>query len=160
MLTSGVQAGLLRGAAASSIPDVRVPEERNLFQRRSTMTEKARPRRLLFVCTANQHRSRTAEDLYRSDPRYEVQSAGTHTYADNPEERQVTREMVEWADVILVMEERHRSALAERFSECRPRIVVLNIPDWYYRGDPRLVQILRRRLSECLCSEKDFESLT
>src|SRR6185369_8483788 len=31
--------------------------------------------RILFVCTANVDRSRTAEDLYRADPRYEVLSA-------------------------------------------------------------------------------------
>ena len=36
------------------------------------------PRRehVLFVCTANRDRSRTAEDLYRADPRYDVRSAG------------------------------------------------------------------------------------
>ena len=124
------------------------------------MADETRPTRLLFVCTANQHRSRTAEDLYSSDPRYQVQSAGTHTYGDNPEERQVTREMVEWADLIFVMEKHHRSALEERFPECRARIVVLNIPDWYYRGDPRLVEILRPRLLECLRSEENPEFLT
>jgi protein-tyrosine-phosphatase len=37
--------------------------------------------RILFVCTANVDRSRTAEDLYRADPRYEVLSAGTAAFA-------------------------------------------------------------------------------
>jgi len=31
--------------------------------------------RILFVCTANIDRSRTAEDMYREDARYEVRSA-------------------------------------------------------------------------------------
>ena len=33
---------------------------------------KPRRERVLFVCTANIDRSRTAEDLYAGDPRYEV----------------------------------------------------------------------------------------
>ena len=37
--------------------------------------------RILFVCTANVDRSRTAEDLYRDDTRYEVRSAGVAPFA-------------------------------------------------------------------------------
>jgi len=37
--------------------------------------------RILFVCTANVDRSRTAEDLYRADERYEVRSAGVAPFA-------------------------------------------------------------------------------
>jgi predicted protein tyrosine phosphatase len=105
-------------------------------------------KRLLFVCTANQHRSRTAEDLYRSDPWFEAVSAGTDVYEDDPDERPVTRELVEWADVIFVMEPYHREVLEARFPGCNRKVVVLHIPDRFYRSDPELVELLRRKLPE------------
>ena len=66
--------------------------------------------RILFVCTANVDRSPTAEDLYAGDPRYQVLSAGTSPYATVP----VTRQMLQWADRVFVMNERsdhHKSQL-------------------------------------------------
>ena len=56
--------------------------------------------RILFVCTANVDRSRTAEDLYRDDPRYEVRSAGTAPFATTP----LTRDLLQWAERVFVME--------------------------------------------------------
>ena len=58
--------------------------------------------RILFVCTANVDRSRTAEDLYADDPRYEVRSAGTAPFATLP----LTRDLLLWADRVFVMNER------------------------------------------------------
>lgn len=105
-----------------------------------------RSRRILFVCTANQHRSRTAEDLFREDARYEVRSAGTDVSAWEPEERPVTEQLLRWADIVFVMEAYHRQALAERFPGRAREIVVLNIEDRYLRGDPDLVRLLSERL--------------
>jgi len=107
-------------------------------------------KRLLFVCTANQHRSRTAEDLYRSNPLYEVLSGGTDVCPGEPDERPVTRTMVDWADMIFVMEDRHRSVLAERFPGAGQKTIVLGIPDRFCRGDRRLIEMLRKRLSDYL----------
>ncbi|NWG13961.1 MAG: phosphotyrosine protein phosphatase [Acidobacteria bacterium] len=104
-------------------------------------------RRLLFVCTANQHRSRTAEDLYRRDPRYEVRSAGTDVDELEPDEQPVTQELVAWADVIFVMEQYHLNVLEERFPGVAEKIVVLEIPDYFYRGDPELTRLLKERVS-------------
>ncbi len=109
-------------------------------------------RRLLFICTANQHRSPTAESLLARSQRYEARSAGVSPLALRP----VTRELIEWADLIFVMDERydrHRTQLLERFSDVEglaKKIIVLNIPDVYERDSPELIALLRRKLREWL----------
>ncbi len=116
------------------------------------MTSGSQAKRILFVCTANQHRSRTAEELYGSDPRFEVRSAGTDAFEGCPGERRLTEEDVSWADVIFVMERYHSRFIAEHFPAGARKVVVLNIPDSFYRGDPRLVRLLRERLAPYLGS--------
>jgi predicted protein tyrosine phosphatase len=104
------------------------------------------PERILFVCTANVDRSRTAEDLYRDDPRYSVRSAGTAPYAVQP----LTGELVEWADRIFVMCERedgHRTLLRRRFPSLDRPVLDLDVEDRWRRGHPELVGLLRRRLA-------------
>ncbi len=101
--------------------------------------------RILFVCTANIDRSRTAEDLYRGDPRYEVRSAGTAPYATNP----LDRELVQWADRIFVMcerEDRHQTLMRMRFPGVDRPIIDLDVEDRWRRGHPQLVRRLLRAL--------------
>jgi predicted protein tyrosine phosphatase len=108
-----------------------------------------RPQRILFVCTGNIDRSRTAEDLYRDDPRYEVRSAGTAAFARAP----VSRELLRWADRVFVMcerEDRHRTLLKLRFPEIEVEVVDLDIEDRWPRGDPELVKRLLRKLGRYL----------
>jgi predicted protein tyrosine phosphatase len=52
--------------------------------------------------------------------------------------------MVEWADIIFVMEKGHRDRLRKRFKASLEgtRIVCLNIPDEYEFMDPALVRML------------------
>ena len=102
--------------------------------------------RILFICTANLDRSRTAEDLYRHDPRYEVRSAGTAPYAT----RVVDLDLVNWADRIFVMNERtdrHRSLLLVRFPGLARPVIDLDVEDRWGRGHPDLVSLLRQRLT-------------
>jgi predicted protein tyrosine phosphatase len=90
-------------------------------------------------------RSRTAEDLYREDPRYEVLSAGLAPFAATP----VTRELLQWADRVFVMcerDERHRTLLKMRFPDVDRPVVDLDIEDRWYRGDPELVRRMLKRL--------------
>jgi predicted protein tyrosine phosphatase len=105
---------------------------------------------LLFVCTANQHRSRTAEDIFGRDPQFEVRSAGTDVLEDDPDEQPLTRDLLDWADVVFVMEPYHRETIEERFPDLLKRIVVLNIEDVYYRNDPYLMNLLQRRVKDHL----------
>jgi predicted protein tyrosine phosphatase len=105
---------------------------------------------LLFVCTANQHRSRTGEDIFRRDSRHEARSAGTDVLEDDPDEQPLTWELLDWADVVFVMEPYHREVIEERYPDCLKRIVVLNIGDIYYRCDPHLINLLQKRVEDYL----------
>jgi predicted protein tyrosine phosphatase len=111
-----------------------------------------RPRlreRILFVCTANVDRSRTAEDLYAEDPRYEVRSAGTAPFATVP----LTRDLLLWADRVFVMSERedsHVTLIKLRFPRVDRPLVDLDVEDRWRRGDPELVARLRKALASHL----------
>ena len=100
---------------------------------------------ILFVCTANVDRSRTAEDLYRDDPRFEVRSAGTAPFAKNP----LTRELLQWADRVFVMCEkvdRHHTLIKLRFPGTDRPVVDLDVEDRWPRGDPELVRRVLKSL--------------
>lgn len=101
-------------------------------------------KRMLFVCTGNIDRSRTAEDLVVAKGGYEVRSAGTMIGA----RRRVSRDDIQWADRIFVMEEEHRRRILRISPESGEKIVVLGIPDLYIRGDARLVRVLKEKLSQ------------
>jgi predicted protein tyrosine phosphatase len=101
--------------------------------------------RILFVCTANIDRSRTAADLYASDARYEVRSAGVAPYAAQP----VTRDLLLWADRVFVLnesEDQHRTIIQFRFPDVDRPIIDLDIEDRWRRGHPELISLLQRRL--------------
>jgi protein-tyrosine phosphatase len=101
--------------------------------------------RILFVCTANVDRSRTAEDLYRADERYEVRSAGVAPFATVV----LTRDLLLWADRVFVMNERedgHRTLIRIKFPDVDRPLVDLDVEDRWHRGDPELVKLLTRRL--------------
>ncbi len=66
---------------------------------------------LLFVCSRNQWRSRTAETIFRDDPRMRVRSAGTAPSART----RVNQRLIDWTDLIFVMERRHEEQLRNRF---------------------------------------------
>jgi predicted protein tyrosine phosphatase len=99
---------------------------------------------VLFVCSRNRLRSPTAEQVFACYPGVEVTSAGMSSDADNP----LTVELVEWADLIFVMEKAHRRRLqAKHRSALRSaRIVCLDIPDNYAFMDQRLVQLLHAKV--------------
>lgn len=101
--------------------------------------------KMLFVCSANVDRSPTAEALFRDHPGIEVASAGTLADAAMPLEAA----HIDWADIILVMEEAHREVIEARFGKTR-KVVCLDIPDDYRRGDPELVRLLEARVPKFL----------
>jgi predicted protein tyrosine phosphatase len=109
------------------------------------MVEDPAREHILFVCTANVDRSRTAEDLYRDDPRFEVRSAGTAPFAKNP----LTRELMQWADRVFVMcekEDRHHTLIKLRFPDTDRPVVDLDVEDRWPRGDPELVRRVLKSL--------------
>lgn len=98
---------------------------------------------VLFVCSRNQWRSPTGEEVWRKFPGVEVRSAGTGRNA----RRRLTLNDIRWADLILVMEEKHKSRIrADYRDEVRFKAVhVLDIPDDYRFMDPDLIDIIRER---------------
>jgi predicted protein tyrosine phosphatase len=105
-------------------------------------------KKVLFVCSQNRLRSPTAEQVFAKRRDIEVDSAGTNNDADNP----LTAELVEWADIIFVMEKAHRRKLQQRF---RPqlkntRVVCLDIPDDFEFMDPELVRLLETRVERLI----------
>ncbi|MEA5669431.1 low molecular weight protein tyrosine phosphatase family protein [Stenotrophomonas sp. MH1] len=105
-------------------------------------------RRILFVCSQNRLRSPTAEQVFADWPGIETASAGLKPEAENP----VTPELLEWADLIVVMEPVHKRRLGERFQRWLRdrRVVVLGIPDEYDFMAPELVQLLKQKVPPLL----------
>ena len=105
-------------------------------------------RNVLFVCSRNQWRSPTAESIWRRHPSLSVRSGGTSPGARH----KVSMEDVQWADIILVMEEKHKSRLKAEYPRAleHKKVVVLDIPDDYRYMDPELVVLLESSVESVL----------
>ncbi len=105
-------------------------------------------KRALFLCGRNRLRSPTAEQVFSVQPGIEGMSAGLDHDADVP----CTPELLQWADIVFVMEKAHRSKLASRFKRHlkNARVICLDIPDKYGPMQPELVQLLRLRVDRHL----------
>ncbi len=106
--------------------------------------------KILFICSRNKDRSPTAEDMYKGLPDIQVKSAGVDPDAINI----VTKEMVEWSDIIVVMDgihDRQLFKLHQKFPFLKPmnkKIVDFGIPDQFVRGEPRLVELISSKMKE------------
>jgi len=105
-------------------------------------------RRVLFICSQNRLRSPTAAQVFATWPGIETASAGLQPDADVPG----SPELLQWAELIFVMERAHRSRLSSRFRHWLggKRIVCLDIPDDYAFMQPALVDLLERKVSAFL----------
>jgi len=102
---------------------------------------------VLFVCTGNYDRSPTAEEMFSNLKELTVKSAGTSPTGMSPSSKQVTKEHLEWADVIFAMEECHREAMLKINASVEHKIIVLHVPNKYYKGQPELKKLLLKRLA-------------
>jgi predicted protein tyrosine phosphatase len=109
---------------------------------------RTRPKKVLFVCSQNRLRSPTAEQLFSTRPDLEVASAGTNHDAETP----LDAELVQWADVIFVMEKTHRKKLQARFRRYLggKRVICLDIPDDFAFMDAALIERLETKVSRFL----------
>lgn len=105
-------------------------------------------KRVLFICSQNRLRSPTAEQVFSSWPGLECTSAGTNHDAENP----LTAELIEWAELIFVMEKAHRNKVEKKFrAQLRDkRVIVLGIPDNYEYMEPALVRLLEIKVGRFL----------
>ena len=95
---------------------------------------------ILFICSRNEWRSRTAESIFSESEEHIVKSAGTAKSA----RLKVNERMLLWADIIFCMEDKHKEILRERFpfASRNQRVLVLHIEDEYKYMDPNLIEEL------------------
>ncbi len=105
---------------------------------------------VLFVCSKNQWRSPTAEKIYRDRPGIQVRSGGTSSKARH----QVNQSDIQWADLILVMEKKHKQRLAADHPKAMryKEVHVLEIEDLYQFMDPELIEELQAAVDPILGS--------
>ena len=97
--------------------------------------------KVLFVCSRNRLRSLTAESIFNGRNDHEVRSVGTEEGA----RIRITPGHIGWADLIFVMEKRHRQRIAMKFRKeiASKPVVCLYIPDDYDYMDEELIDRLR-----------------
>ncbi|MFI5158436.1 MAG: protein tyrosine phosphatase [Sphingobacteriales bacterium] len=86
--------------------------------------------------------------MFKNHAIHSARSAGTSDKA----RIKVNQKMIDRADIIFVMERKHRKILEQNFSEAltdKP-IIVLDIEDNYQFNDPELVDILKTSLQDYL----------
>jgi predicted protein tyrosine phosphatase len=99
--------------------------------------------RILFVCSANLQRSPTAEEVFGNfSDEWQTKSAGIMPSSGR---NSLTQKLVNWADLILVMEPEHAEYIQDNYSSNSDKIRILNIPDVYVRNDPELIQELKKK---------------
>ena len=113
---------------------------------------------ILFVCTANRLRSRTAYELFHNREDLEVDSCGLNKFYVNdtikyvwPEAKHFSKELLLWADIVYVMESHHYEEIFRRnrdggWEYDMSKVVVLDIEDIYEYNDPKLVYLLKERV--------------
>lgn len=101
------------------------------------------PVKILFICSQNKWRSLTAEKLYAGFSGYAVKSAGTEAGA----RVRVTAGLLGWADLIFVMETKHRDRLRQKFAIPSKSVICFHIDDDYEYMHPELIELLLVKLS-------------
>lgn len=101
-------------------------------------------KRVLFICSQNRLRSPTAEQVFSNRSGFEVASAGLNPEAETP----VSPELLQWADIVFVMERTHRNKLSKKFRAHlkSKRVICLDIPDEFEYMDPGLVRLLEAKV--------------
>lgn len=95
---------------------------------------------ILFVCSRNIWRSPTAEAIYKHRQDHKVTSAGTAPSA----KIRVSAKMILWADIIFVMEKKHKQRLLDNFPNemANKVVVILDIEDEYQFMDKELISMI------------------
>jgi predicted protein tyrosine phosphatase len=86
--------------------------------------------------------------LFKNHPVHHARSAGTSDKA----RIKVNQKLIDWADIIFVMEHKHKELLRQRLAAAitDKQIIVLAIEDNYRFNDPELIVLLKHNLSAYL----------
>ena len=104
---------------------------------------------ILFICSANKDRSKTAEDFFSEEyPDLRFNSAGTNLKICNQlGTNYISQEQLDRADVIYVMEHKHTTAITKLFGgRYFNKITVLHIKDLYTYGSIDLIALLQDKI--------------
>ena len=104
---------------------------------------------ILFVCSANIDRSKTAEEYFSSkNPQHLYKSAGTNLkLCQESGSTPIDSRLINWADKIIVMEEKHATVILDMAKEDLSLIIkVLNISDDFKYMSPDLIAILNQKV--------------
>jgi predicted protein tyrosine phosphatase len=103
---------------------------------------------ILFICSRNKWRSATAETIYKNHADHQVRSAGTEPSA----RIKISAKLIIWADLIFVMEKKHKQRIVERFAEeiHEKEIIILDIPDDYQYMDEELIDEIKSKVADYL----------
>lgn len=104
---------------------------------------------ILFICSANKQRSKTAEDYFSEKyPDFEFLSAGTNLKLCRKEgTNPLTEILLKWADFIYVMEIKHTSLINKRTgNKYNAKIKVLGIQDRFKYYDRKLIELLESKI--------------
>ena len=104
--------------------------------------------KILFVCSRNQWRSSTAENIYKKYDNLQVRSAGTEPSA----RVKLTAKNIIWADIIFAMEKRHRLRMQEKFpiETQQKKIIILDIEDEYKFMDEEFISEIESKVNHYL----------
>lgn len=103
---------------------------------------------VLFVCSKNKWRSRTAETIFKDNQSHLFRSAGT----ENDARIRVNEKLIVWADLIFVMEKRHKHRLQDKFEQFLDdkKVIILDIEDNYQYIDEELIETLKASVTPYL----------
>ncbi len=98
----------------------------------------------LFICSRNQWRSPTAERIFAVGYGIATRSAGTSKHAKHT----ISLKDIAWADMIFVMEQKHKQNIKEKFPQPlqHKKVIVLDIPDEYLYMDEALIELLKESM--------------
>ncbi|MFH4158177.1 low molecular weight protein tyrosine phosphatase family protein [Acinetobacter bereziniae] len=98
----------------------------------------------LFICSRNQWRSPTAERIFAVGYGVATRSAGTSKHAKHT----ISLKDIAWADMIFVMEQKHKQNIKEKFPQPlqHKKVIVLDIPDEYPYMDEALIEFLKESM--------------
>lgn len=110
-------------------------------------------KKILFVCSANKQRSKTAEDYFSAlHANIQFNSAGINQKLCEAEgTNPLTEEMLIWADTIFVMENKHAQLIKQNTSnKYQNKIKVLAIEDKYKYYQEELIDMLCNKINHYL----------
>ena len=104
---------------------------------------------ILFLCTANKQRSKTAEELFSAlDKCNEYKSAGLSSkYVEKAGSTLCTEELLDWADKIYTFEDMHTQRITQHTGDkFLSKVTNLDIEDKYQYFQRELVLLLAERV--------------